>query len=95
MDEANQVAALAAAVAVENILARVHVERRPGLVVQRTESDELRTARRPGGPVMFSQIVQQRQSPLECFDVFAHNAFFASGAQRRSRTPAIQGKDGG
>ena len=44
---------------------------------------------------MLPQIVQQRQSPLECLDVFAHNAFFASGAQRRSRSPAIQGKDGG
>jgi hypothetical protein len=44
---------------------------------------------------MLPQIVQQRLPPLECLDIFAHNAFFASGAQRRSRTPAIQGKDGG
>src|ERR1035437_4229844 len=27
------------------------------------------------GPVVLPQIVQQRQPPLECFDVFAHNAF--------------------
>jgi hypothetical protein len=47
------------------------------------------------GPVVVPQIVQQRQSPLECLDVFADNAFSASGAQRKSRTPAIQGKDGG
>jgi hypothetical protein len=26
-------------------------------------------------PVMLPQILQQRQSPLECFDVFAHGAF--------------------
>jgi hypothetical protein len=26
-------------------------------------------------PVMLPQIVQQRHPPLECFDVFAHNAF--------------------
>ena len=41
LNKANQVAALAAAVAVEDILAGVDIERRPGLLVQRTESDEL------------------------------------------------------
>ena len=46
LDKANQIAALAAAVAVENILACVHIERGPGLLVQRTESDELGAARR-------------------------------------------------
>jgi hypothetical protein len=46
-------------------------------------------------PVMLPQILNQRQSPLECFDVFAHNAFFASGAQRRPVTLPIPGKDGG
>src|ERR1700676_1911827 len=39
LDKANQIATLATAVAVENILARVDIERRPGLLVQRTESD--------------------------------------------------------
>src|ERR1019366_7132051 len=27
------------------------------------------------------QIIQKRQPPLECFDVFAHGDFFASGAK--------------
>jgi hypothetical protein len=44
--KANQIAALPAAVAVENILARVDIERGPGLLVQRTESDELGAASR-------------------------------------------------
>jgi hypothetical protein len=44
---------------------------------------------------MFPQIVQQRQPPLESFDIFVHRDFFASGAQRRRVTPAIPGKDGG
>jgi hypothetical protein len=36
------------------------------------------------GPVMLPQVVQQRHhQPLECFDVFAHSAFLASGGQRR------------
>jgi hypothetical protein len=46
LDEANQIAALAATVAIEDILARVHIERGPGLLVQRTESDELGATRR-------------------------------------------------
>src|ERR1017187_5870758 len=95
LDKANQIAALAAAVAVENILARVHAERGLGLLVQRTESDELGSTRRMTSPVMLPQIIQKRQPPLECFDVFAHGDFFASGAKRRSRTPTIPGKDGG
>jgi hypothetical protein len=44
---------------------------------------------------MLPQIVQQRQPPLESFDIFVHRDFFASGAQRRRVTPAIPGKDGG
>ena len=39
LDKANQVSALPAAVAVENILARVDIERGLGLLVQRTESN--------------------------------------------------------
>src|ERR1039458_9017908 len=95
LHKANQIAAPAAAVAVENILARVDIERRPGLLVQWTESDDLGSARRMTSPVMLPQIVQKRPPPLECYDVFAHGAFFASGAQRRRLRPAIPGKDGG
>ena len=47
------------------------------------------------GPVVLPQMVQQRHPPLECLDVFAHNAFFASGGQRRRVTLLIPGKDGG
>jgi hypothetical protein len=95
LNKANQIAALAAAVAVENILARVDIERGPGLLVQWTESDDLGSARRMTSPVMLPQIVQKRHPPLECYDVFAHGAFFASGAKRRTAMPAIPGKDGG
>src|SRR5665213_1653874 len=95
LHKANQIAAPAAAVAVENVLVRVDIERGPGLLVQWTESDDLGSARRMTSPVMLPQIVQKRHPPLECYDVFAHGAFFASGAQRRSRRPAVQGKDGG
>ena len=95
LDEANQIATTAAAVAVENILVRVDIERGPGLLVQRTESDQLGSTRRMTSPAMLPQIVQKRHPPLECFDVFTHGAFFASGAKRRTTMPAIPGKDGG
>ena len=95
LDEADQITALAAAVAVEDILARVDIERGPGLLVQRTESDQLGSTRRMTSPAMLPQIVQKRHPPLECFDVFTHGAFFASGAKRRTTMPAIPGNDGG
>src|ERR1019366_5461928 len=56
LHKANQIAAPAAAVAVENILARVDIERRPGLFVQWTESDDLGSARRMTSPVMLLRV---------------------------------------
>src|SRR5213593_4080437 len=41
LDKAQQIAALAAAVTVEEIFAGVDIERRPGFRVQRTEADKL------------------------------------------------------
>ncbi len=95
MDKPNQIAALAAAVVIENIFASVHAERGPRLLVLRTKSDDLGAARRMTSPVLLPQIVQQRQPPLESFDVFSHSALFASGTQRRQVTPEAPGKDGG
>jgi hypothetical protein len=46
LDKANQIAALSATVAIENILVRVGIKRGLGLLVQRTESDELGMANR-------------------------------------------------
>ena len=59
LDKADQVAALATAVAVEEIFAGVDIERRPSFGMQRTEPDKLGTATgRPTGPVTLSQIIQ-------------------------------------
>jgi hypothetical protein len=53
LDQANEITALAAAVAVEEIFTGVDVERRSGFRVQGTESDELgAVTRRPGGPMV-------------------------------------------
>ena len=77
LDKANQIATLAAAVAVEEIFARVDVERRPSFPVQRTETDELGGAVtcRAGVPVLLPQIIEQRLALFEFFDVLAHGAF--------------------
>jgi hypothetical protein len=44
---------------------------------------------------MLPQLVQQRHPPLECLEILAHSAFFASGGQRRQVSLPIPGKDGG
>jgi hypothetical protein len=59
LDKANQVAALAAAMAVEEIFAGVDIERRPGFGVQRTKPDKLGTATgRLTSPVPLPQIIK-------------------------------------
>ena len=73
LDKANQIATLAATVAVEEIFAGVDIERRPRFRVQGTESDELGAATGgPGDPILLSQIVEQRQTLFQFFDVLAH-----------------------
>ena len=53
LDETQQIAALAAAVTVEEIFAGVDIERGPGFLVQRTEADELGALTgRPAGPIL-------------------------------------------
>jgi hypothetical protein len=75
LDKANQIAALAAAVAVEEIFAGVDIERRLGFRVQGTESDELgAVAGGPGDPILLPQIIEQQQALPEFFDVLAHGA---------------------
>lgn len=64
LDKANQIAALAAAMAIEDIFAGVDIERGPSLLVKWTESDKLGSIRRMTSPVMLPQILQKRQSPF-------------------------------
>src|SRR5260370_31572423 len=68
---------------------------RPVLLVQRTEPNILPAAGGPTLPVVLLEIVQQRQSPPECFEAFAHGAFFASGTQSASTPLRFPGKDRG
>src|SRR5258708_1153012 len=97
LDKANQIATLAAAVAVEEIFASIDVEQRLSFPVQRTESDELGGAVtcRAGVPVLLPQIIEQRLALFEFFDVLAHGAFSVRKPKRRRRSPAFPGEDGG
>jgi len=51
--------------------------------MQWTESNILPATCRPTDPAMLPQIIEQRYSSFECFDVLAHSRLFASEAQRR------------
>jgi hypothetical protein len=76
LDKAQQIAALAAAVTVEEIFANVDIERRSGFGVQRTETDELgAVADSLTGPILLPQIVEQWQALFEFFDILAHGVF--------------------
>ncbi len=62
---------------VEEIFVSVDVERRPGFRMQRTESNELGAeSDRPGGPTLLPQIIEQRQTLFQFFDILAHGAVF-------------------
>jgi hypothetical protein len=95
-DKANQIAALAAAMAIKEILADVDVEGRPSLGVQGTQSYELRALTCwPATPILLSQVIEQRKSLFELFEILTHGAFFASGNEPKRKAAAFTGKDGG
>ena len=96
LDKAKEIAALAATVTVEEILAGVDIERRAGFRVEGTEADELGAVTgRPGDPVLLPQIIEQRKALFEFFEILAHGAVLPPGGERRRRRPAFPGKDGG
>src|SRR5467141_3320121 len=75
LDKANEIAALAATVTVEEILAGIDIERRPGFRMQWTESNEFGAeSDRPGGPTLLPQIIEQRQTLFQFFEALAHGA---------------------
>lgn len=77
LDKANEIATLAATVTVEEIFASVDIERRPGFRMQWAESNELGPeSDRPGGPTLLPQIIEQRQTLFQFFDILAHGAVF-------------------
>src|SRR5437773_133799 len=94
LDKAQQIAALATAVTVEEIFAGVDIERGPGFLVQRTEADELgAVAGRPAGPFLLPQVVEQRQALFEFFNILAHGVVLPPEANVRRRPPAFPGNE--
>jgi hypothetical protein len=74
LDKAYEVAALAAAVAIEKILGGIDVEGRAVLRMQGAQSHELMASPdRARRPVMLSQIVQQRHALLQGIEVLVHS----------------------
>jgi len=83
-------------VAVKQILMCIDIKGRPSLPVQGTESHKLAAAtHRAGGPILPSQIIEQRQALFEFFEILAHGAIFASGDEPKRKGAAFPGKDGG
>src|SRR5262249_12770075 len=77
------------------VLAGVDVKGRAGFRVQRAKSDELGVVTsRPGGPILPSQIIEQRQSLFDFFEVLSHGRVFASRDEGRRTPAAFPGKDG-
>jgi hypothetical protein len=75
LDKANEIAALAATVTVEEIFAGVDIERGAVFRMRGTESDELgAVSSRPGDPILLPPIIEQRQTLFQFFGILAHGA---------------------
>jgi hypothetical protein len=71
--KADEIAAYAAAMAIEEILGGIYIERRPALAMQGTQSDKLLAiANRPRSPVEPSEILQQWHAVFERLHIAAH-----------------------
>src|SRR5579864_7212642 len=95
-DKPNQITAALAAVAIEQILAGISIERRPGFRVQRAETHKLLSrSNATGPPVAPLQVLQQRNTPFELFQILAHGGWCRFQFERKRWRAAFPGKDGG
>src|SRR5260370_11511853 len=75
LDKAKELVALCGTVTVKEILASVDIERRAGFRMKGTESDDLGAeSDRSGDPMLLPQIIEQRKTLFQFFDVLAHSA---------------------
>src|SRR5215472_8615234 len=96
LHEANEIASLPAAVAIEQVLARVDVETGASVRMQRTESDEL--GANCGGaptPVVPLQVREQRNALLQLFQILAHGVYRSFQRQGMNLQLPFPGEDGG
>jgi len=96
LDEANEVASLPAAVAIEQVLARVDIEAGASVLMQGTESDEL--GANCGGapaPVVPLQVREQRNALFQLVQILTHGVYRSFHRQGTNLQLAFPGKDGG
>src|SRR5215471_16036051 len=73
LHEANEVASLPAAVAIEQVLAWIDIEARASVLMQRTESDDLgANCGRASAPVVPLQVREQRNAFFQLFQIPSH-----------------------
>src|SRR6516165_12008163 len=73
LHEANEVASLPAAVAIEQVLARVDIEAGASVLMQGTESDELgANCSGAPAPVVRLQVREQRNALFQLFQILTH-----------------------
>jgi hypothetical protein len=93
LHKADQVTATMTAVTVEQILAGIDIERRPGIPVQRAESHKLLSrGEATTGPVAPLQVLQQRNTLFELFQILAHGCCFLSAASLGENRPHSQAR---
>src|SRR5271157_2992971 len=79
--------------AVKEVLASVDIEGRPSLRVQGTESHELGAPTRwPASPILLSQVIEQRESLFELFEILAHGAFLPLETSLKARGQRSQAR---
>src|SRR5713226_7156126 len=93
LHKADQVTAALTAVTIEQILAGIDIERRPGIRVQRAESHELLSRGDAAtGPVAPLQVLQQRNTLFDLFQILAHGVRFLSAASLGENRPHSQAR---
>ena len=96
LDKPDQVAATATAVAVEQILRGIDVERGPGLAMERTQAHKLPWGCRAASrPATAPQVIQQRKTPFELFQVLGHAWSIKSGRPANQRDVVCKMPSGG
>ena len=93
LNPADEVSTAPAAVAIEQILGGIDIEGRLGLMVKRTESDELLPmSSTAGAPLPAAQVVQQREVLLEAFEILIHRAVLIVKIARTGQPPGHCGR---
>jgi hypothetical protein len=97
LHQSDHVAAVPAAMAIENIFAAIDIERGTAVVMQRAASKHLVPLAVSGGfPSLFFQVREQRNAPPQAVSLFCCHAELVSGSRiRRAAFPSQANRVGG